>query len=255
MRRELLRPFTYGIHLTLIFLCSCTMFRDIRLFNEKFQDYLFSSHYDPGINEKIKTNGLYLLYNDSTGVFVNTPSYVLNQKYEDKYFTYGIGFNTDGSFYYVHYSHTNLFIKDIDGCFDNLILGSDGIYKVKGDYLYADDYLGVYHGTGTAWELYKWEYNILNDSTLRFRQIIRIRDNEIVSLLNNDDKKYVYKFVPFSKIPSKNYYMIKEKKWMWENKEDWKAYKRELKAFKKEQKKARKEQKKQSQGLPRQRYE
>lgn len=228
---------------------SCVFFKEYRSFSLNSTRMLFSVDYGSNIDDKINLNGVYLSYNDSTQEFVSKVAW-------RGFSTDGMYFQPDGTVCKITYYHPYPKVFEIKRIDDNFSINSGGIYRIAGDSLYQEIYYRSYERYPWELSLLKSTYKIIDSHTLKQSKQYAV-NSDTVSLTWSAGPRYhhVYKFVPFTEEANRIDAKIKKKKWMWENKEDWKAYKRELKAFKKEQKKARKEQKKQSQGLPHRRYE
>lgn len=206
-----------------------------RLFAEKYQDNLFSANYDPHLDGKLRTDGYYLYYNDSIHEFVS-DNYYDPTYHPSLYHTYAIYLQPDGTFVYedfTHEDHKSFNLKSQGRCYRP---DAGGIYSLIGDSLYADVYQVFQSGffdQNSKWEINKYVYEIIDKETLRLSRIIHA-DGDVIDRYDvNNDRKYVFKFVPFTDEASRKDPEIKDKKWMWVNKDDWEAYKRELNEYKK----------------------
>ncbi len=109
-----------------------------------------------------------------------------------------------------------------------------GIYNISNDTLSVEIYEKANILNISKWyALETRKFIIVDRNTLKLCQLSHA-NNRIVNVYG------IYKFVNVDTIPSSYDVDIKKQKWMWENEDEWKAYKRELKARKDSLKRARK---------------
>lgn len=185
------------------------------------QSALFRENLDTHIDTLIHINGYYAgIADDSTYLSYSAPFY----------------FCKDGGFAKVYFKDEYLYLKkkniDVTGKY---YLGS-GAYSIKGDTLCADWYMLDMCQYILA---VKYKFKIIDRNTLLLFEFSDnySKDNGLGKLksYNKDDtvrvhtENQIYKFIPVTGLPSSDLY-IKRKKWMWEDKEEWKRYKKSLKA-------------------------
>ena len=108
------------------------------------------------------------------------------------------------------------------------------IYSQRNDTLILDNYLHLCNGR----YLTSRYYFIEDKNTLRFFKYIYYPEKgKTGSVINKNE---VLHLVPVDTLPNMPEPWLKKQKWMWENEDEWKDYKRELKARKDSIKRARK---------------
>ena len=115
----------------------------------------------------------------------------------------------------------------IRGCHNN------GFYIIINDTLVLDEYLLL---CGSR-SLISRQYVIEDSNTLHLVKRI-LHDKKGKRKISEEDD--TLHFVPVDTLPDTPESWLKKQKWMWENKDEWKDYKRELKARKDSIKRARK---------------
>ncbi|MDE5635465.1 MAG: hypothetical protein K2I52_04065 [Muribaculaceae bacterium] len=105
-----------------------------------------------------------------------------------------------------------------------------GIYKIEGDTLYIHSFYKFY---SLPWS-YIWEYSI-EKYIIEDANTLRLVGGVIMDNIRSNIRRYeansIYRFVKASPLPSPFEAEVKTKKWMWENKDDWKAYMIELNKY------------------------
>ena len=122
------------------------------------------------------------------------------------------------------------------GVFDN-----GGTYRIIGDTLETDNYIGFY--PNLYWGFYKNKFKIID------RNHICLFQSTLISYDGKDTdtikENIMYTFVPVSKKLPETGLSSKMMKWFWKDKEDWKKYVRQMKQEQKLMKQKKKEIKKQ----------
>lgn len=75
------------------------------------------------------------------------------------------------------------------------------------------------------WELTKYTIQIINDTTLILSNRDIITKKDTISAKFN----WTYHFIPTRTKPQSDVVNIKLKKWLWEDKQEWKNYKKRMK--------------------------
>lgn len=112
-----------------------------------------------------------------------------------------------------------------------------GFYSLKNDTIVTKDFEYMQF----AWEMRLMEFKIIDAKTIK---LIRVKFYDETDIEWNASKitdhsvasknKYIYHFYPATELPPSEFSFIKQKKWFWKNKEDWKAHKKLIKQKKKE---------------------
>lgn len=177
-------------------------------------------------------------YIDINGYYTSTSSY-----HKNRLGHYGIFFFDDGTlgdFYTPRTLHPyinkyekwkkSILILDKDSTF-----GYGGYYTICGDTLVADIYTSGQISCGLGRSYYK----IIDRNHLHLYMFQLIYGKGECYYYPRD---IIYEFVPMDSLPDPSNVRIKRKKWMWENKNDWKDYKKKMKERRKMYKKQLKKQ-------------
>lgn len=195
-----------------ITVCSCNFALYSNKFTKEQQTALFRENMDTHIDTLININGYYAgVADDSTYIRYLAPFL----------------FFKDGGFVKFRFEDEYLYLKKKNLDLSNKQMSSfTGSYAIKGDTIICDVYC-LYLMSWEIWQRYK--FKIIDRNTLMRCELAYISKTD--STIYKGDGK-VYTFIPATGLPSFDI-DIKRKKWMWENKEEWKRYKKSLKAKKK----------------------
>ena len=194
---------------------SCFLMRTTSDFKQSDHIAFFSKDYNPNVNNQLK-DGIYLRYDESCRKFLNGPGF----------FLYPDGRVEETKFYLDYLNLDDATQENIKRLLDEdfFLLSSpsrynysneDGIYTVKGNKLFINIY--PYFGL-KDWGLRKSEYDILDDVT-----VMPIESNSDVQ------NRIVYRCIPYPIPEVINTFSAKRQKWLWDNKEDWKEFKKSKK--------------------------
>lgn len=103
--------------------------------------------------------------------------------------------------------------------------GVNGIYQIDGDTISVN----VYEEVLWVWRGSQYRFIILDKDNIKLIQCRYSYDDEW------ENRNTILRFHPLYKIPNQGFW-LKDQKWIWENKEDWKLWKEEQKRLKKERK-------------------
>lgn len=112
-----------------------------------------------------------------------------------------------------------------------------GFYSLKNDTIVTKDFEYMQF----AWSMQLMEFKIIDNNTIKFikrKNYYGAVSEWDASRITEDNvankNKYIYHFYPATELPPSDFSFIKQKKWFWKNKEDWKAHKKLIKQKKKE---------------------
>lgn len=205
--------------LCLVF-CSCGMLLYPHSFKNEWQAGRFKAGTDNHIDDLIDINGYYMAKDSNTYVYCER-SFI---------------FYKDGSFGEVYFGNQCSGLEGEEGIdFVKYINQENGVfhwisgyYILKGDTIEVD----VYNIFQLARILGKLRFKIIDRDKLLLLEYEEMLDEPFKKVRNT-----VCQFVPVSSLPSpETLGGIKFKRWMWENKKDWKDYKRKRKEFLKKEK-------------------
>lgn len=210
-------------------ICSCTFIANTAWHGNNFkrsqQSALFRENMDTHIDSLINIDGYYAgIAEDSTYIKYTNPPF----------------FYRDGEFGKLYLDDEYLYLKKRDIDITGKYSFCSGAYTIKGDTIIADEYTTM---MWSNWLWYKYKFVVIDRNTLPLIEASYgySSDNAPENIKKNIKKKkeiekirvwkvdQIYKFVPVKGLPKSDLW-IKRKKWMWENKEEWKRYKKSLKA-------------------------
>lgn len=194
---------------------SCFLMRTTTDFKHSDHIAFFSKDYNPDVDNQLK-DGIYLRYDESCRKFLNGPGF----------FLYPDGRVEETKFYLDYLNLDDATQENLKRLLDEdfFLLSSpsrynysneDGIYTVKGNKLFINLY--SYNGL-KDWSFRKFEYLILDDVT-----VMPVESN---SDLQN---RIVYRCIPYPIPEVINTFSAKRQKWLWNNKEEWKEFKKSKK--------------------------
>ncbi len=196
----------------------CKIFYSGNLFTRANQNVLFSKNYQPPI-KNLNIQGYF--YRDE----------IDNLRWERVLVFYKNGIAID---YKIEKSHENIKreqLKDLRPLIGGIY--THFIYTIRNDTLILDDYLNTCYYCMLRSRFYVIEDN----NTLHYVKYASYDEKGGSTVINENE---ILHFVPVDTMPDIPELKLKEEKWMWENEDEWKAYKRELKARKDSIKRARK---------------
>lgn len=177
-----------------------------------------------GVQKKMEINGYYKKKGKNSMhesfLFYDDGTIVLNNRIPGDTCSYGGGWWPPGSFF-----NTDLYRWDF---------GADGVYEEKNDTIYANLYFENCFGFSDHFRiyfqtyLYKLKFVIINRVNIVWYEQHEI-DNPIPEMIND-----TLQFIPAASELPPPYTRLKYKKqWLWENKKDWKNYKKCVKQLRK----------------------
>jgi len=208
-------------------MAGCSLYDSGHNYKPKCDKTLLSAAYLTHIYDKININGYYcradkpnrgyIFYSDGTCV-----SFDFKDQFCDT-----IGYSLTQLMPYIYTMPDVMYYKIYD-----TFVSSGGAYKIDNNIIKADFYIKRLNGflARPYWEIYSQQFDIVDKSTLCLSKNI-VYDKTGTDTI---DTNLLYKFVPVDTIPPSFYVEARKKKWLWDNKDDWKAYKQELKAYKRE---------------------
>ena len=194
---------------------GCFLMRTTSDFKQSDHIAFFSKDYNPDIDNMLK-DGIYLRYDESCRKFLNGPGF----------FLYPDGRVEETEFYLDCLNLDDATQENIKRLLDEdyFLLSSpsrwrywnnDGIYTVKGNKLFINLY--SYNGL-KDWGFRKFEYLILDDAT-----VIPVKcDSDL-------QNRIVYRCIPYPIPEVIHTFSAKRQKWLWNNKEEWKEFKKSKK--------------------------
>lgn len=212
------------LYISLIFLAfqSC----GVRKFDPSMQNALFSADYQPNAEGKVCTQGYYLPYDADCASFRRGRGFKLSDNGLVTYVNF-IKFMIPADS--LSNGKMDEYIKSYKYFFEGYY-DKGSIYKISGDTLIIDIYKHEYINIKDYWELRTTKYKIIDRETL------------VEIPTSNDSKEKlryelcghrVYRFVPATIFQNEFDTHARNKKWMWKNEEDWKAYKKARDEYKK----------------------
>lgn len=222
------------LYISLLFLAfqSCGVIKGPEMkFDTCSQNALFTSDYQPNITEKVRTNGYFFLYDQSSSKFLKGIGFRL----------FDSGVMSNISLYFNGIPEDSMSLDKIDEIVDvSAVFFIDsaygdgpkgGIYKISGDTLIIDRYYSdsdyIFRDN---WTIETSKYKVINNEIL---EEIPTGDNEKDKLRREFSGLRVYRFVPATKLPDEFISSVRDPKWMWKNEEDWRAYKKARDEYKK----------------------
>lgn len=217
----------------LLIITGCSLYDSGRGYKSKNERVLLYTGYNTHISDSIDINGYYcrsdkpnrgyIFYDNGTCV-----SFDFLDEFRDT-----IGYPLTQLMTYIYTMPDVAYYKTYD-----TFASTGGTYKVENNTIIADFYIerinGLFHWP--YWEIYSQYFNLIDKHMLRLCKTI-IYDKEGTDTIYTNMQ---YNFVHVDTIPSYFHVDARKKKWLWNNKNDWKGYKRELKAYKDSIKRARK---------------
>ena len=200
--------------LILISVCSSCVLFIRRNFRDIDQGIRFSTEYTPLVNDKLNFDGYY--YDDRPNADIEFSLYpdgtYLGFCFKDSYFKYKGKSVTDLT--------SLIWLSD-----KNEPSYYGGIYQIVGNTLFIHRYRRDF---SLCWHLTIEQYEIIDRNTLRLNRMFFISK---YAGQRSTECNQIYRFVKASPLPSPFEAKVKSEKWMWDNKEEWKAYKQELQEY------------------------
>lgn len=210
--------------LPLLLLSSCSMFIGSEIgFEPERQSARLSSTYRPNADNKLNIQGYYLPYDPESRRFINGIGFIL--LYD--------GLVSDFDMFSCNSIDTVL-MKISDEIIDSKTslysvrdCNSYGVFSISGDTLiidrYSEDDNNFFH---VYWRLKTDKYKIINSTTL---EEIPTDSDYVENIRREFCGNRIYRFVPATAIQEEYLAPIKYEKWIWQSKDEWKAYRRRSK--------------------------
>lgn len=189
-------------------------------FGKDRQTILFQKDYSPNADGRIGLNGMYLPFDTVASKFIVSEDQV------GAYLLYDNGSAVFVAINPVQATNGRLPLQSLNDC----VYEDDGIYSISGDSLIADVYMV---NDKNQWYLSKHVFRIHDHNTLQLLSVANI-NNDNTQHNDYSGSEVFYRLSETSGLPSSFEAMNKREKWLWENKDDWKAYKKDLKKWEKQ---------------------
>jgi hypothetical protein len=183
----------------------------------KWQECLFYEGKHTGLGEHINLNGYwYEIDRDTLAIGPIAPIYMF---YDD---------GTCGELW-INGDKTDKRLASGEEGVDFNSIFHDGEYWSLGScYVYRNDTICVesYNLHPYWWYMTKLRFIVINRDTIEL-VAKRLYQEESIGEWESESRRY--KFVPAHSIPDPDLVLIKRNKWIWRNRNDWKAYKSKMK--------------------------